>query len=49
MTIFQYLQQNIKHIAMCLFDLIKQYDRVWTFAYFFTELAAILISDISRR
>ena len=47
MTIIKYLQKNIKHIRMSLFNLVKKNDTVWISAHFFAELSTFFIAYIS--
>ena len=49
MTVVQNLQQNVEHIRMGLFYLVKKDDTVGIAADFFAELTALVISYISRR
>ena len=49
MTVVQYLQQDVEHIRMRLFYLIKQDDAVGIAADLFTELPSLIISHISWR
>ena len=49
MTIIKYLQKNIKHIWMSLFNLVKKNDTVWISAHFFAELSTFFIAYISGR
>jgi len=49
MSVVKHLQQNIKHIRMRLLYLVKQNHCVWISPHFFTQLSAVLMSDISRR
>ncbi|MNL24904.1 hypothetical protein D3C87_1463560 [compost metagenome] len=49
LTIVQYLQQDIKDIGVCFFNLIQQYYRVWFATDFFCQLSALFIAYITRR
>ena len=49
MTVVQNLQQNVEHIRMGLFYLVKKDDTVGIAADFFAELTALVISHISWR
>ena len=48
-SIIQHLQQNIKHIRMCLFNLIKKDNWIWSAAHGLGQLSALFITNISRR
>ena len=48
-SVIQHLQQHIKHIRMCLFNLIKQNNGIWFSSNRLCKLSAFVISDISRR
>ena len=43
-TFIHNLKQDVEHIRMCFFYLIKQYNRVWFTAHFFCQLATFFIS-----
>ena len=49
MSIIQYLQEYIKHIRMCLFNLVKQNYRVRISANLLAKLTALFKANISRR
>ena len=49
MTVIQYLKQDIEYIGMGFLDLIKQNDGIRVAAHLLAELAALLISHITRR
>ena len=48
-TVIQYLEQDIEYIRVCLFDLIKEHNRIGLAADCFGELTALLITYISGR
>ena len=48
-AVVQHLQQDVEHVRVGLFDLIKQHDAVRMAAHGLGQLAALLIADISRR
>ena len=49
MSVVQNLQENIKYIRMSLLNLVKKKHAIRISSYFFTELAAFIISHISGR
>ena len=48
-SVIKHLKQNIKHIRVRLFNLVKKYNRIRFFAYGFRKLAAFFVTDISMR
>ena len=49
MTVIQYLQKYVKHFGRCLFNFIKQNNRIRVSAHLFTELTALFVAHIARR
>ena len=43
------LQQDVHHVRMCLFDLVKQDHRIRFAAYFFRQLSRFVITDVTGR
>ena len=43
------LKQDVEYIRMCLFNFVKQNDRIRTAAYRFGQLAALFIAHVSGR
>ena len=49
LSIIQHLQQNIVNIRMRFFNFIQQDHAIWFASYFFCQLSAFFITNISRR
>src|SRR5690349_16440006 len=49
MAVFEYLQEDVVHIRMRLFDFIEQNYRVWIAFNAFRQLSAFLVADIAWR
>ena len=45
----QHLQQHIENVAVCLFYLVEQHDRVGLPSYSLSQLSAFLVAHISWR
>ena len=48
-ALVQNLQQDVEDVWMCLLNLIKEQDRVWTTAYSLGELSALIVAHVSWR
>ena len=48
-AVVKHLEQNIEYIGVSLLDLIEQHDRLGLAAYRFSQLTALIVSDISGR
>ena len=48
-AVVQHLQQDVEHIRMCLFHLVKQHNGVRLAAHGFGQLTAFFITHVSGR
>src|SRR5690606_21271022 len=48
-TIIEYLQQDVEHIRVCLFDFVEEDDRVRFPAHLFGELSTLFVADVTWR
>jgi|GEM_PF-5232998 len=48
-SVIKYLEEDIEHITVCLFDLVEEDDRIRFATHELGELTSFLVSDISRR
>ena len=47
-TVFEHLQERVEHVGVGLLDLVEEHHRVGLAAHRFSELAALVVADVSR-